>query len=66
MTLTDSIKQEATALGFDTVGISHVPPADSAPLPLLDRLREWLHHGYGGAMILDVFCPAVGPSSLSG
>ncbi|HKN87454.1 MAG TPA: tRNA epoxyqueuosine(34) reductase QueG [Nitrospiraceae bacterium] len=50
MTLTDSIKQEATALGFDAVGISHVPPASCAPLPLLDRLREWLHQGYCGAM----------------
>ena len=38
MTLTDAIKQEATALGFDAVGISHVPPADTAPLPLLDVL----------------------------
>jgi len=50
MTLTDSIKQEATALGFDAVGISRIPPADSIPLPLLDRLREWLRQGYGGMM----------------
>lgn len=50
MTLTDSIKHDATALGFDAVGISRVPPRESAPLRLLDRLREWLHQGYGGAM----------------
>jgi epoxyqueuosine reductase len=50
MTLADSIKQEAAALGFDAVGISHVLPSDSAPLPLLDRLREWLRQGYCGVM----------------
>ena len=50
MTLTDSIKHEATVLGFDAVGISHIPCHESASLPLLDRLRDWLRQGYGGAM----------------
>jgi epoxyqueuosine reductase len=50
MTLADSIKQEAAVLGFDAVGISPILPPDSAPLPLLDRLREWLRQSYCGAM----------------
>lgn len=50
MTLTEAIKYEATALGFDAVGISQVPLSDTAALSLLDRLREWLRQGYCGAM----------------
>nr|MBA2252108.1 tRNA epoxyqueuosine(34) reductase QueG [Nitrospirales bacterium] len=50
MTLSQAIKYEATTLGFDAVGISQVPLPDTAALPLLDRLREWLRQGYCGAM----------------
>ena len=62
MTLTDTIKQEARAVGFDAVGIARIaesstPPAHShprlaSPLPhlLLNRLTEWLHRGYQGTM----------------
>lgn len=50
MTLAESIKHEATVLGFDAVGISQIPLPDTAALSLLDRLREWLQRGYCGAM----------------
>lgn len=62
MTLTEAIKQEARAVGFDTVGIARVtersrPPApgypsSATPLPhlLLNRLTEWLRRGYHGTM----------------
>jgi epoxyqueuosine reductase len=50
MTLSEAIKYEATGLGFDAVGISRVPLPDTAALPVLDRLREWLRKGYCGAM----------------
>ncbi|TAJ09132.1 MAG: tRNA epoxyqueuosine(34) reductase QueG [Nitrospirae bacterium] len=52
MTLADAIKQEASRLGFDAVGISRVAPDPAASLPglLYARLREWLGRGYEGAM----------------
>ena len=62
MSLTDAIKREADALGFDTVCIVRVvEPSGSqtaghqsstSPLPhlLLDRLTEWLKRGYHGTM----------------
>lgn len=49
MTLTETIKQEARALGFDAVGIARVEPRDQSRL-LLARLQEWLHRGFHGLM----------------
>ncbi len=45
MPLTDRIRAQAAALGFDLVGVS---PA--APVPTFDRYREWLARGYHGDM----------------
>ncbi len=61
MSLAKSIKAEARALGFDTVGISRIPhsqqpdsplPDPHGPLPhrLLNRLTEWLQRGFHGTM----------------
>jgi epoxyqueuosine reductase len=62
MTLTDTIRQEARAVGFDAVGIARVAesstplphghPPSSPPLPhlLFSRLTEWLQRGYQGTM----------------
>ncbi|MBH0192737.1 MAG: tRNA epoxyqueuosine(34) reductase QueG [Nitrospira sp.] len=62
MSLTESIKQEARALGFDAVGIARVAesdrllaqdhPSSGSPLSalLLSRLTEWLRRGYQGTM----------------
>ena len=65
MSLTEIIKQEARALGFDAVGIAQVSdkpgsdsPSDGHPPPiqsqflqrLLDRLTEWLQRGHHGTM----------------
>jgi epoxyqueuosine reductase len=62
MTLTEAIKQEARAVGFDAVGIARVAernrasapghPPSAGPLPplLLNRLTEWLRRGYHGTM----------------
>jgi len=62
MSLTDTIKREARALGFDTVGIARVvepsgspsvgDQSSSRPLShlLLNRLTEWLRQGYHGTM----------------
>ena len=62
MSLTESIKQEARLLGFDTVGIARVveqdetPPVEYPTSPaslsqlLFDRLTDWLGRGYHGTM----------------
>jgi epoxyqueuosine reductase len=65
MSLAEVIKQEARALGFDTVGIAPVPdetepasPVDGHPPPvqppflqrLFDRLSEWLQRDHHGTM----------------
>ena len=49
MTLTENIKREARALGFQAIGISRVEPT---PLPrlLFTRLQEWLRRGFHGTM----------------
>lgn len=55
MTLSETIKREARALGFHAVGISRIeetsdtPPA-LLPLSLHIRLVEWLRRGYHGTM----------------
>ncbi|HMU54254.1 MAG TPA: tRNA epoxyqueuosine(34) reductase QueG [Nitrospira sp.] len=48
MSLSAVIRQEATALGFDAVGISSVAQSNSATL--LNRLEEWLARRYHGTM----------------
>lgn len=48
MSLTETIKREALALGFDAVGIATVHPAVSDTL--LQRIRNWLAHRYHGTM----------------
>jgi len=66
MSLAETIKRDALALGFDAVGVSRVanrgqsaaelspslPPDHAARLPhyLLSRLAEWLQRGYHGTM----------------
>lgn len=52
MSLADSIRREAHAIGFDVVGISRATPnhAASHPDSLHARLGEWLRRGYQGAM----------------
>ena len=65
MSLTEVIKQEARALGFDAVGVAPVSdeqeavgPGDGQPHPvqspflrrLFDRLTEWLRQGHHGTM----------------
>jgi len=66
MSLTEAIKREARALGFDAVGISRIdetgqppvelssslPSSPTAPLShrLFSRLAEWLRLGYHGTM----------------
>ncbi len=65
MSLTEVIKQEARALGFDAVGVAPVfdeqeavGPGDGQPPPvqspflrrLFDRLTEWLRQGHHGTM----------------
>jgi len=62
MSLTETIKQEARAIGFDTVGIArivdnsevtavgHPSSTASPPQLLLHRLTEWLGRGYHGTM----------------
>ena len=65
MSLTEVIKQEAQALGFDAVGVAPVSdeqeavgPGDGQPHPvqspflrrLFDRLTEWLRQGHHGTM----------------
>lgn len=66
MSLTEAIKREARALGFDAVGISRVddtgqplvelpsspPSSPTAPLShrFFNRLAEWLRLGYHGTM----------------
>lgn len=71
MSLAEAIKAEARSLGFDAVGISRVtdngPPsaALSTPLPptplshlLFNRLTEWLHRNFHGAMVWMTRDPA--------
>jgi epoxyqueuosine reductase len=43
--LEDRLKQAAHDLGFELAGIAPAAPADG-----FDRLRDWLDHGYAGAM----------------
>ncbi len=66
MSISEEIKREARALGFDAVGISRIddsgrlpveplpslPPNPNTPLPhrLFSYLREWLRLGYHGTM----------------
>jgi epoxyqueuosine reductase len=54
MTLADAIKQEASRLGFQAVGISRVSgtrdPRTSLTSLLHARLQEWLASGYQGNM----------------
>ena len=66
MSLAETIKRDALALGFDAVGISQVPnssqsaaepspslplnPATPLPHLLFSRLTEWLQRGYYGTM----------------
>jgi epoxyqueuosine reductase len=47
MSLTEEIKREALALGFDAVGIASVA---SPPRDLSARLCDWLRRGFHGAM----------------
>jgi epoxyqueuosine reductase len=59
MTLTERIKQEAQALGFQAVGVSRLEAeAEEAASPRLVRLQEWLRRGYHGAMAWLVREPA--------
>jgi epoxyqueuosine reductase len=50
MFLSDSIKREALALGFDVVGIARVFGGSPLPDLLFARLTEWLRRGYHGTM----------------
>jgi epoxyqueuosine reductase len=51
MALSRAIKQEARALGFDTVGIARVAaPASPQQHKLLTRLTQWLERGFHGTM----------------
>jgi epoxyqueuosine reductase len=56
MSLSDAIRHEARALGFDAVGISRVGLAvpflesNQSPDSLSARLLEWLRRGYHGVM----------------
>ena len=43
--LEDAIKEQASALGFELVGIASATPADG-----IDRMRAWLEQGYAGEM----------------
>src|SRR5215467_11636592 len=45
MTLEDSIKEQAHALGFELAGIAPATEADG-----FDRLRDWLAHAFAGEM----------------
>src|SRR5215467_387669 len=45
MTLEDSIKEQAHALGFELAGIAPATEADG-----FDRLRDWLAHDFAGEM----------------
>ncbi len=45
MSLTRAIKQRATEIGFDLVGIAPVEP-----MPELDFYKEWIEAGYAGKM----------------
>ena len=58
MSLTDTVKHTALALGFDAVGVALVQPRQSDPEPasttLVERLRacltDWLAAGYHATM----------------
>ncbi len=51
MALSEAIKQEARALGFDAVGIARVEaPAAPPQHKLLTRLTQWLERGFHGTM----------------
>ncbi|MBI5854325.1 MAG: tRNA epoxyqueuosine(34) reductase QueG [Nitrospirae bacterium] len=72
MSLSDAIKREALALGFEAVGIARVapafpepsdlPPLTPHPLPLIsllsERLRAWLDRGYHATMAWLARAPA--------
>lgn len=50
MALARAIKQEAQALGFDTVGIARVDTTPSLPPTLAARLTQWLQRGFHATM----------------